>query len=445
MKTINKIALVISLVCLASFSQVSAQGAKQSLNSSGNISWQVMPQADVADGGRQVSMPGYQMKNAVKGVVPGVVFTAYVEAGKEKDPNFADNIYQVDEKFYNRPFWYRTEFVLDQTIERGQHVWLNFDNTNRFADFFFNGTKISGTEESTKDVSGHMIRSRFDVTKLIKTKGKNALAVLIYDADQKKTRDDKDPYGVACSPSYLAAAGWDWMPYVPGRLSGITGNAYLTVTGDAVMRDPWVRSQLPSIDRAELQLSSDVDNITDTDLTITLRGTIMPGNISFSKDATVKAHASALVRIDTNDVKSFVITNPRLWYPNGYGEPVLYTCHMECVVNGKVSDRHTIDFGIRKYEYRMEQNAVGYPVLNLYVNGQRIFVKGGDWGMSEYLLRCHGEEYEPKIRLHKEMNYNMIRLWTGCVPNVNRKWPIFLMGLLFCPVDLVQWKNFLRY
>ena len=35
--------------------------------------------------------------------------------------------------------------------------------------------------------------------------------------------------------------------------------------------------------------------------------------------------------------------------------------------------------------------------------------------MSEYLLRCHDEEYETKIRLHKEMNYNMIRLWTGCV------------------------------
>lgn len=35
--------------------------------------------------------------------------------------------------------------------------------------------------------------------------------------------------------------------------------------------------------------------------------------------------------------------------------------------------------------------------------------------MSEYLLRCQGEEYETKIRLHKEMNYNMIRLWTGCV------------------------------
>ena len=80
-----------------------------------------------------------------------------------------------------------------------------------------------------------MLRSKFDVTNLIKKSGKNVIAVLITDADQKKTRKAKDPYGVACSPSYLAGAGWDWMPYVPGRLAGITGNAYLVVTGDVVI------------------------------------------------------------------------------------------------------------------------------------------------------------------------------------------------------------------
>lgn len=40
-------------------------------------------------------------------------------------------------------------------------------------------------------------------------------------------------------------------------------------------------------------------------------------------------------------------------------------------------------------------------------------MKGANWGMSEYLLRCRGEEYDTKIRLHKEMNFNMIRNWLG--------------------------------
>ena len=211
-----------------------AQTSTMSLNSSNpKIVWEVKPQADLNNiGGEQISTPGFKMPDYVKGVVPGAVFTAYVEAGIVPDPNYADNIYKVDETFYNRPFWYRTEFELPASYSAGKRVWLHFDNTNRFADFYFNGEKISGTKTSTKDVSGHMLRSKFDVTHLIKRSGKNAVAVLITDPDQKKTRKGKDPYGVACSPSYLAGAGWDWMPYVPGRLAGITGNAYLAITGD---------------------------------------------------------------------------------------------------------------------------------------------------------------------------------------------------------------------
>ncbi len=36
--------------------------------------------------------------------VPRTVFCSYVLAGKEKDPNYGDNIYQVDLKKYDRCF-----------------------------------------------------------------------------------------------------------------------------------------------------------------------------------------------------------------------------------------------------------------------------------------------------------------------------------------------------
>ena len=113
--------------------------------------------------------------------------------------------------------------------------------------------------------------------------------------------------------------------------------------------------------------------------------------------------------------KRQVVDHPKLWWPNGYGDPNLYTCKLTCSVDGKVSDVKEMTFGIKKYEYKMVDNVVGYPVLTFFINGQKIYLKGGNWGMSEYLLRCQGKEYETKIRLHKEMNYNMIRLWTGCV------------------------------
>ena len=120
------------------------QVIKMSLNSSDGIAWQVKPQDDLQGvRGERISTSGFEIGDCVQGIVPGVVFTAYVEAGKEQDPNYADNIYRVDETFYNRPFWYRTEFELPESYSKGQRVWLCFDNTNRFATFYFNGTKIS--------------------------------------------------------------------------------------------------------------------------------------------------------------------------------------------------------------------------------------------------------------------------------------------------------------
>ena len=78
------------------------------------------------------------MSDYVKGVVPGTVFTAYVEAGIVPDPNYADNIYKVDENVFITVL---SGIVRNSNsrllIRRGKRVWLHFDNTNRFADFYF--------------------------------------------------------------------------------------------------------------------------------------------------------------------------------------------------------------------------------------------------------------------------------------------------------------------
>lgn len=346
----NKLGLFLLSLMATSIQGVCAEkDINMSLNSSDSgIVWEVKPQADLENAtGEQISTPGFKMPDYVKGVVPGTVFTAYVDAGIVPDPNYADHIYKVDETFYNRPFWYRTEFKLPASYSKGKRVWLHFDNTNRFADFYFNGEKISGTKTSTKDVSGHMIRSKFDVTHLIKKSGKNAIAVLITDPDQKKTRKAKDPYGVACSPSYLAGAGWDWMPYVPGRLAGITGNAYLAVTGDVVMEDPWVRSDLPVLQKAEISISTDVKNTSLERKKVVISGVIQPGNISFSKDIQVDGGATARLSINKDEFAQLIINHPKLWWPNGYGVPNLYTCKLTCSVDGKPSDVKELTFGIK--------------------------------------------------------------------------------------------------
>lgn len=58
-------------------------------------------------------------------------------------------------------------------------------------------------------------------------------------------------------------------------------------------------------------------------------------------------------------------------------------------------------------------NDKGLTDLILKVNGVRIAVRGGNWGMDDSRKRVSRERLEPYFRLHREANLNMIRNWVG--------------------------------
>ena len=80
--------------------------------------WRIAPEDEVKESGEQISKADFAPLNWVVAQVPGTVFGAYVLAGKEKDPNFGDNIYHVDLAKYDRNFWYRTEFTVPEAYRR---------------------------------------------------------------------------------------------------------------------------------------------------------------------------------------------------------------------------------------------------------------------------------------------------------------------------------------
>ena len=102
--------------------QVQLPAQDWSMNSvDGNVKWEVTPAESYID----VQLPDRNTGEWVEAPVPGTVFTAYVNAGKEKDPNFGDNIYHVDRSKYDRPYWYRTEFMVPGNLDK-DYIWLNF-------------------------------------------------------------------------------------------------------------------------------------------------------------------------------------------------------------------------------------------------------------------------------------------------------------------------------
>lgn len=389
--TVSKKICILLWVVLSSinaFSQV-----KINMNSDQpGIKWKLKAQDEIGKDSVKIYSPHYDDAEWVSAVVPGSVFTAYVNAGIEKDPNWADNIYKVDHSKYNKNFWYRATF--ERNIVKGETLWLNFEGINRKGEVFLNGIRLGLLD-------GFMHRGKLDVTPLVKD-GKNVLAVLVHWPGK--------PIANHASPTYISSDGWDWMPSVPGLLQGITDDVFLTVTGAVTFNDTWVRTELPSKGHADISLNVELKNSSSEEQQGIITGTIHPGNIEFSQPVILKPGQAWSKTFNAKEFRQLAIEDPLLWWPNGYGQPNLYDLELRYSVNGKISDVKKVRFGIKKYSYDTTDG-----VFHLSINGARIFAKGGNWGMSEYLLRCRGEEYDLKVKLHRDMNYNIIRNWIGSV------------------------------
>ncbi len=367
--------------------------------------WQIAPEADVKESGEQLSKTDFAPSNWIAAQVPGTVFGAYVLAGKEKDPNFGDNIYQVDLAKYDRNFWYRTDFDVPE-VYRHNRVWLNLDGVNRDADVFVNGRKVGS-------MHGFFQRGCFDVTGLVQIGAKNSLAVLDYVPVlfHKETPKDRDRENFS-SPTFICTKGWDWMPRVPGLDMGIYKDVYLSSTGNVSLRDPWVRTDKASAESADLSIATELQNHSSGDVSGQLEGEINPGKIIFAQPVTVHPGAGQTVTLTSETVAALRLAKPRLWWPNGYGDPNLYTVRLSFRVGNAVSDQKDITFGVRKYSYDTTNQ-----ILHFLINGTPIFPKGGSWGMAEYLLRCKAKDYNTMVRLHREENFNIIRNWMGMTPD----------------------------
>ncbi|MGN0069618.1 MAG: discoidin domain-containing protein [Prevotella sp.] len=382
------------VVCLSLMWQLAFGNDILSLDSEAGTLWQVFPRSGAM--AAEVSSENFEPDDYVPGIVPGTVFNAYVEAGREADPTYADNIYRTDESKYNQSFWYRTVFLRPQAAS-GRHTVLVFEGINRYATVYLNGMKL-GT------IKGHVLKVRYDITALLKDK--NVLAVRIDMPADGHIEREENFVNYVC-PTYVAAHSWDWTPYVPGLDCGITNDVYLELAGDVNIRDPWVRTTAldDSYSSATLNLQTSVVNMSGAPVQAVVKAKVSPGDYEVNRSVALETGDS--VDVSLGDV---LVRNPELWWPNGSGQQNLYTCRFEVEIDGKTVDEKSVDFGIRKYEYRKENTA-----LTLYVNGKKVYCKGGNWGMSDFLLRCHGKEYDTRLRLHQDMNYNMIRLWTGCV------------------------------
>jgi beta-galactosidase/beta-glucuronidase len=361
--------------------------------------------------GATLSKVGFEDHDWVIATVPGTVLSSYLNVGAIPDPNYGENQLLISDSFFYADFWYRNEFTAP-ALSPGERAWLNFDGINWEADVFLNGEELGRIE-------GGFIRGRFDVTGRLLSGRKNALAIRIEKNDtpgsvKQKTFESPGKNGGALgidNPTYHASIGWDWIPTIRGRNTGIWGDVYLTLSGPVTLEEPFVTTTLPLPNTTRADVSVDVKLVNHTGQPVagTLRGRL--GELQFEQRVTVDGSATKKVKFDPSNTPGLRLQNPKLWWPAGYGEPHLYAMELSFQTQDrKVSDARAFEVGVRQMSYSEEGGA-----LRIWINGRRFVPRGGNWGFGESMLRYRRREYDTAVRYHRDMNFTMIRNWVGQV------------------------------
>ena len=374
--------------------------------------WQLQNVAHVSQDGAKVSSASFEPKGWYTATVPGTVLTTLVNNNVYAEPLYGENNRpnKISDSLSRTSYWYRT-MVQVPAGYKGEHVWLNFDGINYSSTIWVNGSKIGTTR-------GAFIRGKFDISSHV-TAGKSAvIAVLVAPEPhpgtpvQQTLRAGVGPNGGVTAedgPTFLSTIGWDWIPGIHDRDTGIWRKVFLSATGPVLVVDPLVTTDLPlpQTDSSDISVSATVENVSGQSQSGVLNGTI--GSITFAQSVTIAAHSSVLVTFTPTTTPVLHVVNPLLWWPNGYGPQNLYDLHLEFDQKSYPSDAQDVSFGVRKITYSVP----GSTTLTISVNGVPIFIRGGNWGMDEAMKRIPLERLDAQIHMHQIANLNLIRNWVG--------------------------------
>ena len=198
--------------------------------------------------------------------------------------------------------------------------------------------------------------------------------------------------------------GWDWGPIV------VASGPYMPIhieTYRSRIDDVHVTTDL-NVNHSEASVAISIKAAGDKAKT---------AKVDFS-DSSLQVVGStniSLERSGCGDGK-ILLSNPKLWWPNGQGAQHLYTVSVSILdAVGNNLDEKKTKIGVRSIQLiqRPLRNAPGKTFM-FNVNGRDIFSQGGNWIPADNLLpRLTRERYFEWIRLAKFNNLNMIRVWGG--------------------------------
>lgn len=432
--------------------------------------WELAEEPKIISNSQSIFSSEYNTHNWYNATVPGTVLTTLVKEGVYPDPYFGLNNLSIPDSLCRTDWWYRIAFQIPAK-QKNKLKWLIFDGINYRAEIWLNGKiigKIDGAFKHGEYNITDYIRPDGDNILAVHILPPPNPGI----PHEESSIAGRGPNGgQLCmdGPTFISSEGWDWMPGIRDRNIGIWQPVHLYFTDVIKISEPRIITALPLLPDttlANITVKTSISNNSDKVQEVTLSGKIE--EIVFEKQIHLLPGEKKHIEFTPTEFKQLQLKNPRLWWPNGYGRPELCRLELNAAVNQQLSDTKIVRFGIREFSYdlsvdmpdkqnvRVEYNPLlaikdGKPVFDntehrdiggrlhvpklqanidpkvlkiiddkamlsylvIKVNGQRIFCRGGNWGMDDAMKRTDREFLEPYIKLHQEANMNMIRNWTG--------------------------------
>ena len=352
--------------------------------------------------------------------VPGSVLSGLLDNKKIQDPYYRDNEYATRDLFWNDYEFERT-FAAEEEMLACDHVELVCEGLDTLADVFVNGTLVASTENMHRTY-------RIPVKEVLKA-GENHIRILFKSVFQYieayEYAENKEihyaPVGGILGNHLIRKAhsmfGWDWGPQLID--AGVYRDIYLEGNNGARLKDVHIRQR--HVDgKVELSVKSVLEKLSDKvndDWTVEVTVAEENGEIFGRQVMGLKDLSGDIWRNPDEDItvmEHLTVENPKLWWPNGYGEQPLYEATVTVKdQDGNVAAEEQKVIGLRTMTVSQEKDQWGSEFA-IMVNGLKIYARGADYIPEDCVYSwITRDRSEVLLKDCIRANYNCIRIWGG--------------------------------
>ena len=331
--------------------------------------------------------------------VPSTLLKYLIDFGIVEDPYFGLNEHEV-RKYLTKGMTLTRQFEVSEKMINSRN-YIVFEGIDTIASIYINNKLI-------KEVSDFHTPYRLKIDDYINL-GINELKVVfrsayeyldeVYDPNELFESFAQADYRFPKIRKMSSSFGWDWGPNLADM--GLYKDVYIESSNVGFI--------------TEFKHTLIFNSLNEVKINITTKQEVL--------------NRDALVRISLYDPKGFFISeqnkpirevnnyiflvnNPILWWPNGYGDQPLYIVKVELFGFEDYSSK-SYKIGLRDLKINTEPYEFGNK-FHVTINGVEIFLKGSNYIPEDQIYPNRSyDKLKRLLKVAKDSNHNTIRIWGG--------------------------------